>query len=136
MILQRQRGHRADMVRWGWSDSTEIAGYDWIWSQVHELPRSEVVDTCKAAHALACAVEQHLQEHDRGDDSDATVGWEEGVGHDAAAVMQPLPDWVPMLTQLAKIREHIYTPCAMASGNTDLAHKAGATLHQWHLWSL
>ena len=38
-----------------------------------------------------------------------------------------------MLDQIAKIREHIPPPAALASGYKGVAHKVGAQIFQWHL---
>jgi hypothetical protein len=104
-----------------WSDSSEVAGHDWFWTQFHELPESELVKTWRAAHDLTLATQKYAAE---------ARAW---IPADEDADAHAVQEWAPMLCQLRKIEEHICTPAAMASGQKGLAHKAGAFLHQVHL---
>ena len=128
LILLRREQYRKDMARWMWSDSSEVAGHDWFWTQFHELPQSELVKTFRAANDLALATRKYAAEAEAraAEDGPDAVVLEDA--HDVA-----LQGWAPMLRQLRQIQEHICAPAAMTSGQKGLAHKAGAFLHQVHL---
>lgn len=46
--------------------------------------------------------------------------------------LEPLDSWRSYLKELKNIREHIYHPTAVASGQRGLPHKVAAEIHQWH----
>ena len=50
MLLQRLReqSHGQNVIRIAWADSSPLAGYDWIWSQYHEIPVRDLPLTFKA----------------------------------------------------------------------------------------
>ncbi len=107
-----------------WSDSSEVAGHDGCWTQVHELPQSELVKTWRAANDLTLVAQKYAE----GRAAAAAAALEENLPD-----VDMKPEREPMLHQLRRIQEHIFAPAAMASGQKGLAHKAGAFLHQVRL---
>ena len=53
MLLSRKRASSvSSCIRVGWSDSSPLAGYDWIWSQYHEVDKSHLLATFRAISSL------------------------------------------------------------------------------------
>ena len=46
-LFHRQQYDR-DAVRFGWTDSSPMGGFDWLWSQVHTISRRLLLQTVKA----------------------------------------------------------------------------------------
>ena len=69
-MLRRVTYNPSDMVRFMWSDSSPLCGFDWLWAQSHEIKRSEVVAICKASHELVRATRRFAWEHVEHGDSD------------------------------------------------------------------
>ena len=96
MLVQRDRvasaglaAGKPSVVRFGWADSSPIAGFDWIWSEYHEISRDRLVETFEAAVSLANATSTFAREtaaggRGRGDinDGDVEVGREIRDGSD------------------------------------------------------
>jgi hypothetical protein len=123
IFLRREQLQQSDCIRAGWSDSSPIAGYDWIWSQFHEIPRTKVIATFNAVSALTQAIAERVCE--------LSVD-EEGDAHQDGEVMDAA--WTPWLQTIqANILEHISTPAALGSGHRSLAHKASAEVYKWGL---
>ena len=108
-------------VRVGWADSSPLAGFDWIWSQYHEVPVSHLVRVHKAVCSLQKVISRFAQDFAEEED-------------DAQWLAAPLPEWVPHLKVLQKhIFEHVNPPAAMGSGRRSLADKAASEVYKWHL---
>ena len=119
--VQKKREYSKDMARWLWSDSSPQCGYDWLWAQVHELKRADLVLVFNAFVKLVHSTRACVDSFDPDDPVD-----------DVVPGYTPLPEWEPLLKQLLRIREHIFTPGAMAAGCTDLPHKVETLLHMFH----
>ena len=135
MLLARERAS-GECIRVGWSDSSLLAGYDWIWSQYHEIDQRKVLQTFKAVRSLrhaVCAFVNNVEQlrEEAGADLDdaadaATQEWP----------TNPQPEWVPWLQCLkGNIFERINPPAAMGSGHRGLADKAACEVYKWHLQS-
>ena len=110
-------------IRVGWADSSPLAGYDWIWSQYHEIRESMLLSCFQAVHNLHRAVSEVVAEYEERDD-DA----------DAVLPTAPLPEWMTWLQTLKDgVREHIHPPAAMGSGRRSLADKAASEVYKWQL---
>ena len=110
-----------EVVRFMWCDSSPLVGYDWLWSQFHEIRRLDLVPVCQAMHRITRAIREAF----------ATV---ESKGGSADDLFQPLPDWGADLAAVkTSIVEHISPPTSVASGQRGIAHKVRALVHQWHL---
>ena len=96
-----------------------MAGHDWLWAQVHETERSELVSTCRAALELSRLIREYT-EHVRseGEETDFT---------------EPHPSWKQYLQQLLHIHEYIYAPVCLESGFRGLPHKVSGLFHMFHL---
>ncbi|CAE7581880.1 unnamed protein product, partial [Symbiodinium necroappetens] len=131
MLLSRKRASSvSSCIRVGWSDSSPLAGYDWIWSQYHEVDKSHLLATFRAISSLqqgvASFVEEQRQLHQDLLDGDEPekIRWP----------TSPLPEWVPWLQTLrSNIHEHINPPAAMGSGHRSLSDKAACEVFKWHL---
>ena len=119
IALMRRRLCNNSVVRFLWSDSSPLAGHDWLWAQVHEIERSELVSTCRAALELSRLIREYT-EHVRseGEETDFT---------------EPHPSWKQYLQQLLHIHEYIYAPVCLESGFRGLAHKVSGLFHMFHL---
>ena len=88
-----------------------MAGYDWIWSQYHELAERDVLKTFRAVQKLSQAVSKHLRE----------AGAEDAPFEDPAL---QAGGWQPFLDTIRNsIREQINPPAALGSGHRSLADK-------------
>ncbi len=116
LSLYRRRLYKRGVFRYLWTDSSPIAGFDWLWGQCHEIAQDDIVSVCKSAHEL----------------TRCTTAFAERLSREAREPpMDPLPDWKPLLNQLLKIGEHIFPPVSLALGRTSLSHKVSALAHQW-----
>ena len=110
-------------VRVGWTDSSPLAGYDWIWSQYHEIRESMLLSCFQAVHKLHHAISVVVAESEERDDI-----------ADVVLPTAPLPEWMPWLQTLKEsVREHIHPPAAMGSGRRSLADKAASEVYKWQL---
>ena len=123
LMLHRRNSYRAgEVVRFLWSDSSLVKGYDWLWAQSHEIRKSDLIATWRSAKELTELIRNHVAELKRRAPDDPPVYHPE-----------PLPEWVPHLSQLLCIREHIFAPVSLALGHSGVPHKAAGLLHCWHL---
>lgn len=97
MIHHRQQHHIDDCVRFLWSDSSLQLGYDLLWAQYHEIPRSQLVPVFKAVLDLCTLIERRCSNHDN------------YVASSRSEVVVE-PSWKPLLQQLLQVREHIFPP--------------------------
>ena len=63
MLLTKQRAVQK-CVRVGWTDSSPLAGYDWIWSQYHEIPESKLIPCFLAVNRLSDAISAFVAEQE------------------------------------------------------------------------
>ena len=128
-MLQLAQGHIAqDCIRVGWTDSSPIAGYDWVWSQYHEIPVSKLVQcfdaVCRLQRAISAMVAELIRR------SEIAPGDEDA---DLDLPTEPLPSWRPWLDiPSLSVREQIHPPAAL-SGHRSLADKAASEIFKWHL---
>ncbi|CAK0831729.1 unnamed protein product, partial [Prorocentrum cordatum] len=118
MALNRRRTFHPDTFRYLWTDSSPHAGFDWLWSQCHEIRRDRVVQVCKDVHLLITRIAAHAETIEKSGGA---------VPHD------PLPEWAPLLKSMLDIREHVFVPTSLAMGRTGISHKISALVHQWGL---
>ena len=124
MLLAREKSSDR-CVRVGWTDSSPLAGYDWIWSQQHEIAESMLIPCFQAVCNLANASCNLVREHEQ---------LEEDGGAETDLPTAPLPEWRPWLQMLKQgIHEHIHPPAALGSGHRSLADKAASEVFKWHL---
>ena len=101
------------VARWAWSDSSPIAGFDWLWNRLIEIPESKVVQTSDAIVDLMAGVHEYCAASDGSDEA-------------LASVLPICDEWRPLLKIIsANIFELILTPTALGSGHRGLAHKCG-----------
>ena len=120
MILWRRRKYLEDgpCARYLWTDASPVAGYNWFWAQIHEIPVSRLVSVWKSANTLALAAHDFAMHVNLSDED---------------AIMARPADWIPDLENLKLISEHIFAPTTLGSGHTSGANKVGCMLHQWNL---
>ena len=114
--------HRAqykhNMLRFIWCDASEVGGFDWLWTQCHQISEDNIVSTANAAMSLAMLVTAHC----------------ESLPENTKPALQPNPEWLELLCQIQQnVEDVVFTPASLASGNQALLHKASAMCHQWHL---
>jgi len=124
MMRDRRINYSLDWVRYLWSDSSPQAEYDWLWSQIHEIHINVIVETFHAANRLQLMITLFVEQQQVAHNADTS-------GHIAPS-LEPLECWRSLLQTLKNIKEHIYHPTAVASGQRGLPHKIAAELHQWH----
>jgi hypothetical protein len=106
ILLQRQQSsqHREKVYRYAWSDSSPIGGFEWLWSQYHEILQANVIETYRAVVQLQRSIAWHVASFSEDGLHAVSDAW--------------LPEWMPMLeTNSANIREHINPPVALGSGH-------------------
>lgn len=123
MLLQQKSNSRAaDVVRFGWADSSPQGGHNWLWIQSVSIRRDSLVQVWNAFLQLATAVQLEADKAKRqGAEED------DDILHDPldAPVREAHPDWVPLLDTIRSgIEEHIHPPVDLTSGFEGLAHKA------------
>jgi hypothetical protein len=119
LLLQRSRSDVA-CVRYSWSDSSPMAGFDWLWAQHHEIALDDLVETFTAVVAVhdACRAASVLMTD--GDDETVDLVAQQDVANALATIAK-------------NIREHIHPPAALRSGGRGIADKARALFFAWAL---
>ena len=86
-----------------------MGGFDWLWSQYHEIELKNLLETFDAVIALASGTQKYCD-----DFADAA----EQLGHDILSIaVKPLAEWESYLATIRRnIREHINPPVALSSG--------------------
>ena len=122
ILLQKQRATELrDAFRVFWADSSPLAGYDWEWSQYHEVRTSDAIKVFDAVTSLHYAIKEFVDNFE----DELLDGEKDLLRHKIP--MEPQPEWKPLHDILeGAIYEHIHTPAALGSGNRSLADKASA----------
>ncbi len=81
MLIQRESAGSSEVVRVGWADSSPMKGFDWAWSEFHEIRVRDLVSTFEAVVSLAASVRTLVAEWDLLDAEEATVSWNSHVRH-------------------------------------------------------
>ena len=125
-VLRRQRP-TTPMLRFGLADSSPIAGYDWLWSQFIEIPRSQAFRTYRAVCQLQASIEAwtapSVEAAAAGDDQ-VEQWWK-------AAPPALWLHWAKIMRK--NIVEAIEPPNALGSGCRGLVHKAALMVYGWRL---
>ena len=127
LLWQRERS-LLDVVRYLWSDSSPMGGFDWLWSQHHEIERCKLVETAQAVWSFETAFRQHVlklikEKEDEEDEGD--------IDHLA---LQRKDEWIPWLESILRnIIEHINPPAALGQGFRDVQDKLKAIVFKWAL---
>lgn len=115
ILLERQRSQETlgKLMRFSWSDSPPMGGFDWSWSQYHEVHIDDLAELFDAIIFLSDetkAFNERLQQRrDRPAVGDAHDSDEELDGEG----MEPLPSWRPALATIRRsIRKHINPPAS------------------------
>jgi hypothetical protein len=112
-LLLCQRVNVIPAARYMWADSSPTKTANWLWVEHHSIAledllivrsASRLLTSCRGQEELLRSVQQHTLVRDR-EVQDALYTLKRCVVH------------------------HIYVPAGMASGRTDVAHKASAMLH-------
>lgn len=139
-LLERDRSiscKATSYLKWDWSDSSPMGGYDWLWFQHHEIKTSDLLPVFNAVTSLGNAIQDHC---DRRAATELPTNLGEcdqahphGLQHERSSG-DPLEEWRPWLATIrSSIREHIYMPGALASGHRGLHDKVAAELFKWYL---
>ena len=107
--------------RWAWSDSSPMAGYDWLWSQFKEISKNWIVPVWRAACRVQLDAKDVIDGLD--DDEDKIDALEEFA--------RTHRDQFDILKK--HIRLVIEPPIALAAGHRALVHKVAAQVFKWHL---
>ena len=137
MLLTKQRAVQK-CVRVGWTDSSPLAGYDWIWSQYHEIPESKLIPCFLAVNRLSDAISAFVAEQEEREEGNRPAHDDDDDEAEGAQVWptMPCPDWKPWLSIIQEsIHEHIHPPAALGSGRRSLADKAASEVYKWQLQS-
>ena len=131
MILSRDHASESS-VRYAWADSSPLAGYDWIWSQHHQIEKAQVFRAFRAVCSLQEAIANFVSEHER--ELELDMEDDAPADHEGRWPTAPLPAWVDFLSVLKdNIREHVNPPAAMGSGHRSLVDKVACEVYKWHL---
>ena len=116
LLLQRRMesayGNR--VVRVAWTDSSPIAGYDWIWSQYHAIAQVDVLKTFQAVQKLQCfsTFLAGLDEEEAGLDEEDKVDKQAAIFNaDAKAPEHGWQRWLDVIKY--SVHEHINPPAAL-----------------------
>ena len=130
VLLMRLRCASSSFFRWGWSDSSPIAGFDWLWHRYIEVSQSKVVETADALNRLAASTRQFARRQERFLQKAASVDVE--VDSPQNAYFTLASSWQPLLEILkVNIFEVVCPPSALGSGHRGLAHKVAETPSNW-----
>eukprot|EP00969_Alexandrium_andersonii_P249989 11048062-Alexandrium_andersonii.AAC.1 len=84
MLMRREHVAESEangkVFRYLMADSSPQAGFDWLWSQLREVPESRAVAACRALNSLCLDVEAFCRRARAGDDE-----WQ--------ASYEPEPSW-------------------------------------------
>ena len=122
---------KAKVRRWGWSDSSPQATYDWLISQCREIPEQFIPDVFHAVISL-----EHLTQASVAEKVSQNIDWRQ-IAWEARHTRKPLDvkpeiEWKPFLDIIsANVLDHVFTPAAVSSGHRGLADKAAAQMFQW-----
>ena len=120
LLWQRERSTR-DVVRYMWSDSSPMLGYDWLWSQYHEIERTKLVTVAQAVWSFEQAFREHVAHLIQALDHDTTGNT---IDH---RELERRPEWAGWLDLIAlNITEHINPPAALGQGFRDVQDKLKA----------
>ena len=126
-------------VRFELSDASYMKGYDWMWSQYHEVRLDKAWVVFDAYSNLKHALDSYC---DGRDEIFAEDGQSMGELDGSGETGQPwkwrrhAPDdaWMPWLRTIEEhIKENVNPPMALGGGHRKLADKAGAELYKWCL---
>ena len=132
MLVAKQRAAHA-CIRVGWTDSSPLAGYDWIWPQYHEIQESKLLRCFQSVCKLCAAISDFVAEHH---EQEIQEGNDEVDEAPQELPTSPLPEWKPLLQVISdSIHEHIHPPAALGSGHRSLADKAASEVFKWQLQS-
>ena len=112
MLQMRRIRHNPDCIRYLWSDSTDQKGTEWLWAQMLEIRKSDLLDIFNAFILLTKLISMYA-----------------GGTQSASDQMEALPTWKRPLQTLLKINMHIYTPVALAGGQSSVTHLCEAIAH-------
>jgi hypothetical protein len=134
VVLQRMRSVKmsSSVVHFSLADSSPMCGYDWIWSQYHEIEKDKLVEVFDAVVNLTASIVGYCNRveelsgpaldedmHDVSELRDAYVH----LKFDS----EPLPEWKEWLRCIrSNIYEHINPPMALGSGHRALSDKTAA----------
>lgn len=103
-----------DMARFLWSDSSPMFGFDWLWTQAHELPRDQLAATCQAVLSLREKIDEHVAAQTVRQNFGQRMAFTADSRVTGAA---PLAEWKPLLKQLCCIEEQTrFTPVRRSVG--------------------
>ena len=128
LTLWRKRTYQKEVCRFAWSDSSPMANYDWVWCQVHEVPRCKLVSTCKAAHELIHTIQAYVMQLQK---DGSEIGLDDDAMPSLSSIFEVPPHWVPLLQELLNISEYIYPPSSMTSGHRGLVHNVSSLVYQF-----
>ena len=61
LLLQREVSRNTEVVRVAWADSSPMGGFDWLWSEYHEVDKSKLASTFHAVTLLANGVRTFVE---------------------------------------------------------------------------
>ena len=125
-VLLQRRVCAADVVRYRWSDSSPLAGFDWLWTQHHEIRRSKLVETFNALVSLENAMNDCITEVAESMDLDIEC---DGPMLRAFQAQESWSEWLRAIR--TNIVEHIHPPAALGSGHLSVADKVKAIVFTW-----
>ena len=129
----RYSGCDTGVFKTAWTDSSPLNGYDWLWSQYHEVKNCnaiEIFDAVVELHDLILAFVEDFSDDETVDDEDKDD--QHKSAKKRSVPLEPEPQWVPLADIIeAGIHEHINPPAALGSGARSLADKASAETHKW-----
>ena len=139
LVRERPSAQRA-CVRYELSDASFLKGYDWLWSQYHELDLIDAWDTYSAYVNIYDAIHEYCRENRQ---LDAEVELPADDLGDAQPIQTwdwrshyPLETWSAWLATLEhNFRENVNPPMALGGGHRRLADKASTEVYKWALQS-
>jgi hypothetical protein len=128
LIIHSRTNYNPEAVRYALRDGSPQMGFNWLWQQHREIPRSKLVQVWQASIALRLSIDNHLRMLRE------QAGSDEEMENADPLPKKPLGAWRPLLKIIAlHVREHVDPPTALAGGYKGVAHLSEAIAHTWAL---
>ena len=124
MLTEREKAaQHGPRVRYGWTDASPQANYDWLWIQSKSLAQSDIMSAFVLAAQLKINIDEQVNVAMDSNPDD----WHERPIHPTAEMLDALEKYESMFEY------HVHPPVAVTSGFRGLSHKASAMLYSYVL---
>jgi hypothetical protein len=126
--LIKERSPAGSLIKFGLTDASPMAGYDWLWSMFIEIRRERLISTWQSVMFIKRSTEQYI--------STIKSSLPEGVEPTLEQLTHVPESWKPHLHALKhNIVLHVNVPTGLAAGHASLADKAQSEVYKMHISS-